>query len=156
MTTDDDQFDDEGNPIEPATPTKKPGQVLREKLEAALRENAGLREAVEAAAKKQRQADIGKLLKEAGLSEDHAEFVSIDGDVTQDKVTAWLEQKGKLFGWEKPVPLTAEEQAVRADAARIAAATAAAPPAPPGLTVERLKSMTHAELIQAGLINADD
>jgi hypothetical protein len=155
MTTDDDQFDDEGNPIE-QPPKKAPGAVMREKLEAALRENAELKKAQAAFQQQQRQRDIGKLLKEAGLSEDHAEFVPETVEATPEKVAAWLEAKGRLFGWEKPEPLSEEQQQAQYDAARIAAATNSAPPAPPGLTVERMKSMTHAELIQAGIINADD
>jgi hypothetical protein len=156
MTTDDDQFDDEGNPIEQPPPKKAPGAILREKYEAALRENAELKKSVEDSRKFQRQATIGKLLKDAGLSEDHAEFVPETVEATPEKVAAWLEAKGKLFGWEKPEPLSEEQQQARLDAARIAAATNGAPPAPPGITVERMKSMTFPELIQAGLINADD
>jgi len=156
MADDDDQFDDEGNPIEQAPPKASPGKVLREKYEAALRENAELKKGQEALIERQRQADIGKLLKDAAITEGHAEFVTIDGDVTEDKVTAWLEQKGSMFGWEKQEPLTPEQQQSQQDAARIAAATNGAPPAPPGITIERMKSMTHQELIQAGIINADD
>jgi hypothetical protein len=155
MADDDDQFDDEGNPIEQA-PKPSPNKVIRDKLEAALRENAELKKTQETFVKAQRQTTIGKLLKDAGLTEGHAEFVSIDGDVTPEKVTAWLEAKGQMFGWEKQEPLTDEQQQAQTDAARIAAATNAAPPAPPGITIERMKAMTHQELIQAGLINADD
>jgi hypothetical protein len=156
MADDDDQFDDDGNPIEP--PKKTPGAIMREKLETALRENAELKKERETIALERKQGQISKLLRDVELDEDIAEYVARDipGEVNETSFAAWLETKGKRFGYQKPEPLTEEQQYVAEQAARVSAATANASPPPPGLTVELLKSLSHKDLIQRGYINADD
>ena len=155
MADDDDDLN--GNDEGGTQGAPKPGtsKDLRAKLEDALARLKERDEQLEKYAKQDRASKIATFLKSAEANEGLAEFVAIDGDVTEDKVKAWLDAKGAIFGYQKPEPLTEDQQLLQRQAAQIAAATNAALPPTPGLTVDRLKTMTHAELIQAGYINAD-
>ena len=157
MADDDDQFDDDGNPIETPKPAS-PNKILREKLEQALRDLAEAKKDKEALAQIQKQGRIKDLLRASELNEDIAEYVAIDipGEVNEQSFAAWLEAKGSRFGYQKQEALSEEQQYIADQAARVAAASANAAPNMPGLSVELLKSLSHKELIQRGYINADD
>lgn len=109
--------------------------------------------------KETRSRTIADVLRDKQANPKLAKYIArdIEGDITTETVEKWLADEGELFGY-KPVDADGDEgeqfedETVQA-ARQISNASRNAPPAPSGLTPERIKSMSAQELIQAGLLD---
>lgn len=97
-----------------------------------------------------RQATIESVLREKNANPAIAKFVAKDlNDVSPETVNAWLAENGELFGYTEQTP---ETDPVAQQAARISQASALAPPAQTGVTLEGLRTMSDDELIRLGYL----
>lgn len=139
---------------------------LRKQLAKLTKENAAAKADLAKYQKAEQAKTVGELLSKHGASPKLAKFVSVEGEPTAESVKAWLEAEGDAFGWSADAASAAsadesdDSEVDEADvetaenARRIGKATANAPQASTGLSVQKLQSMSHAQLIAAGYISA--
>jgi hypothetical protein len=113
------------------TPTDDGPKALRDALAKANARATELEAQVKKFAESQRQGDVAKALKDAGVNEGLAKFYSGD-DSSPEAVTAWVKENSALFGLQTQAPV---DTAAAAAAATIQQVLGQAP-APTGNTLE--------------------
>lgn len=137
---------------------------LRKQLAKLTKENAAAKADLAKYQKAEQAKSIGDLLTKHGASPKLAKYVSVEGEPTEQSVKAWLEAEGDAFGWsadsatasaaDESDDVSDEQLETAENARRISRATADAPVASTGLSVNKLKNSSFDQLIAAGLINA--
>jgi hypothetical protein len=108
-------------------------KALRDALEKANKERAELAAELEKFRASQRQGDVARALKDAGVNEGLAKFYSGD-DSSPEAVTAWVKENSALFGIPVQAPVDDAQAAQAAAAGKIQQVLGQAP-APTGNTL---------------------
>ena len=142
-----DDYDDDADEPKPSK-----GNALREQNSKLASEKADLEKRLNDLLQKDRARTIADALREKGANPKLAKYVArdLEGEVTDESVAKWLEEEGELFGYTAG---SDEDDADAVQQQRISDASATAPQSQTGFTPERIKQMSHAELIQAGLLD---
>lgn len=132
---------------------------LRKAKDKADRDNKELRDQLAKLQSKDRTRDLAEFLDNAKAPKRLAKYAArdIEGDVTEETVNEWLKENGADFGWEPEASDDADDDAaeLRENARRISNASQNAPEAKTGMTVDRIKNMSPAELVAAGIVVPD-
>jgi hypothetical protein len=149
-------LDDQGTSDEGNAP-----KVLRQQNAKLAKDNAAMKAQLDSLMAANRARDIEDLLVDAKVDRAKAkkigQYVKVEGDVTQEKIQAWIASEGDTFGIVVDEGLTPEQEA-RADAGRrIATTTASAPEGTPRHVLDSagIRALSDEDAKRLGIIPPD-